>query len=383
MLEPLPTDNPRYRPYPPTVATTRVQTAKYSTSLDLRGYIPVYEYTINDQLIMWDRETGEIHFTGIWKALGNSKAEIIKMIDTNPELPVKRIRGGFLRIQGTWIPYDYAQLLARRTCYRIREELVPIFGPSFPDTCLRPDQPGYGCLVLNPHAGGTKRSRRREGKEMVRTDSGTSIREPISEEVVMEEEVLGWGRARPVAFRPEAASPRTPTLRTSSSPLAKSESPLSHRSPRGMDFLLNGDDDMEESSERWRPQRSYSSSVCDIRPSSFPVAQSRSLDGTSGGGWHALPPSRPSSTPTRTHLPPPITFIPKNHLMNVANPTASSEPNPYHPPSHDTIEAMMASLLLQRLSQDDGRRPFRPWHETRLPRTVVMEDQEFAVVWKE
>lgn len=51
---------------------------------------------------MWDRETGYVHFTGIWKALGNSKSDIVKMVDSNPELGTRKIRGGFLRIQGTW-----------------------------------------------------------------------------------------------------------------------------------------------------------------------------------------------------------------------------------------------------------------------------------------
>lgn len=45
---------------------------------------------------------GYVHFTGIWKSLGNSKADIVKMVDSNPELKVKKIRGGFLKIQGTW-----------------------------------------------------------------------------------------------------------------------------------------------------------------------------------------------------------------------------------------------------------------------------------------
>ncbi|KAI8098318.1 transcription regulator HTH, apses-type DNA-binding domain-containing protein, partial [Gilbertella persicaria] len=100
----------------------------YSTSLDPRGYIPVYEYVINNTPIMWDRETGYVHFTGIWKALGNSKSDIVKMVDSNPELGTKKIRGGFLRIQGTWIPYDYAHLLCKRTAWHIRKELVPMFG---------------------------------------------------------------------------------------------------------------------------------------------------------------------------------------------------------------------------------------------------------------
>jgi hypothetical protein len=62
----------------------------------------VFEYTIANTPIMWDRESGFVHFTGIWKSLGNPKSDIVKMVDANPELGSKKIRGGFLRIQGTW-----------------------------------------------------------------------------------------------------------------------------------------------------------------------------------------------------------------------------------------------------------------------------------------
>ncbi|ORX51189.1 DNA-binding domain of Mlu1-box binding protein MBP1, partial [Hesseltinella vesiculosa] len=123
------TDCSRFKPFPcSSNMRLKVKRAKYSTSLDPRGYIPVYEYIINCQPIMWDRETGYVHFTGIWKALGNSKSDIVKMVDSNPELNVKKVRGGFLKIQGTWIPYDFAYVLCKRTAWNIRRELSVIFG---------------------------------------------------------------------------------------------------------------------------------------------------------------------------------------------------------------------------------------------------------------
>ncbi|KAI8394033.1 transcription regulator HTH, apses-type DNA-binding domain-containing protein, partial [Radiomyces spectabilis] len=122
-------DCPKFRPFSlPTQRLPKVKKAKYSTSLDPRGYIPVYEYIINGQPIMWDRESGYVHFTGIWKSLGNSKSDIVKMVDSNPELKVKKIRGGFLKIQGTWIPYEFAYILCKRTAWNVRKDLVPIFG---------------------------------------------------------------------------------------------------------------------------------------------------------------------------------------------------------------------------------------------------------------
>ncbi|KAJ7183679.1 hypothetical protein C8R46DRAFT_1067619 [Mycena filopes] len=148
---------PRFRPFASSVH--QVTKGRYITSNDPRGYIPVYEYPLNSQWIMMDIDDGYILWTGIWKALGNSKADIVKMIDSQPELAqvIRRVRGGYLKIQGTWMPYEIALRLARRVAWNIREDLIPLFGPTFPSTCLSPDQPGYGQVVASS---GRRRARR-------------------------------------------------------------------------------------------------------------------------------------------------------------------------------------------------------------------------------
>lgn len=135
---------------------------KYSTSVDPRYFLTVYQYSINGQLVMWDYYTGYVHLTGLWKAIGNSKADIVKLVDNSPDLEplIRRVRGGFLKIQGTWLPFDTAKALASRTCYTIRYALVCIFGPDFPDSCLKPHEPGFGQLQL--HLSATKRRRPRQ-----------------------------------------------------------------------------------------------------------------------------------------------------------------------------------------------------------------------------
>jgi hypothetical protein len=64
---------------------------------------------------MWDRENGYVHFTGIWKALGNNKADIARLVDTHPDLAstIKKVRGGFLKIQGTW----FVNFFLTNECY--------------------------------------------------------------------------------------------------------------------------------------------------------------------------------------------------------------------------------------------------------------------------
>ncbi|CAE7100752.1 unnamed protein product [Rhizoctonia solani] len=133
----------------------RVTKARYVTSSDPRGYVPVYEYPLNGQWIMMDTDDGYVLWTGIWKA------DIVKILESQPDLASKlrRVRGGYLKMQGTWMARDVALELARRVAWNIRYDLVPLFGPSFPDSCLSPEQPGYGKVVPRPPTK-TRRSKR-------------------------------------------------------------------------------------------------------------------------------------------------------------------------------------------------------------------------------
>ena len=50
------------------------------------------------------------------QSLSIHAADIVKMIESQPDLASKlrRVRGGYLKIQGTWMPYEIALRLARR-----------------------------------------------------------------------------------------------------------------------------------------------------------------------------------------------------------------------------------------------------------------------------
>ncbi|KDN52953.1 hypothetical protein K437DRAFT_133270 [Tilletiaria anomala UBC 951] len=84
---------------------------RYNTSMDPRGYLPVYEYVAEDKLFMIDAENSYVHFTGIWRAVSNTKNEIVRLVEIYPELDavVRKIRGGTLKIQGSWVPYSGCQ----------------------------------------------------------------------------------------------------------------------------------------------------------------------------------------------------------------------------------------------------------------------------------
>jgi hypothetical protein len=137
-----------------------IKKKKYVTNVDERSYLTVFEYQINENWIIWDYNTGYVFFTGLWKTCGNNKTDIVKIIDKFPNInsdSVKRVRGGFLKIQGTWLPYEIVKDLCKKFCFNIRYCLIPLFGEHFPESCLKPTDSNFGRLTdLNPY----KRRRR-------------------------------------------------------------------------------------------------------------------------------------------------------------------------------------------------------------------------------
>lgn len=145
-----------------------IVTKKYTAlALDpLKSHLMVYEYGVGAHWVIWDHDTGYVHLTGLWRAAlqeralqknsdgvvhvkSNSKADIVKLLELTPKSLhpfIKRVRGGFLKIQGTWVPFHLCRKLALRFCFYIRYKLVPIFGPDFPSQCLRPSDAGFGVL---------------------------------------------------------------------------------------------------------------------------------------------------------------------------------------------------------------------------------------------
>lgn len=120
----------------------------YTTSSDPRGYLPVFQYnTSNSNTIMWDRDDYWVNWSSIRKALGIGKHKSVKQRDTAFEevdavlsncIEVRRVRGGILKIQGVWVPFHKAKWGAEQVGWKIREELVPLFGKSFLESVKEP-----------------------------------------------------------------------------------------------------------------------------------------------------------------------------------------------------------------------------------------------------
>lgn len=66
----------------------------------------------------------------------NEKNVPVQFLHDMTNLPlVKRGKGGFIRIQGIWLPRELARPLCILFAYPIRYLLTPVFGPEFPKDC--------------------------------------------------------------------------------------------------------------------------------------------------------------------------------------------------------------------------------------------------------
>ena len=56
-------------------------------------------------------------------------ADIVKMIDSQPDLAplIRRVRGGYLKIQGTWMPYEVIITLGQQLSRIATDAILHLF----------------------------------------------------------------------------------------------------------------------------------------------------------------------------------------------------------------------------------------------------------------
>ncbi|KAJ3933443.1 MAG: hypothetical protein NXY57DRAFT_871216, partial [Lentinula lateritia] len=84
----------------------------------------VYEYPLNGQVIMMDKEDNFILWSSLWKA--HTKVNVARILQLRPDLSreVRIIKLGDDKIHGTWMPFHVRSTIA----WPIKEQLTPFFG---------------------------------------------------------------------------------------------------------------------------------------------------------------------------------------------------------------------------------------------------------------
>lgn len=213
-------------------------------------------------------------------------------------------------------------MLCKRTAWHIRKELVPIFGQQFPLEALHPDHPDYGCLLLDPLT--RKKSSLHKRNTMRQKPYSKPLTSPPKKTMVRKKQRIEENTSRRVAS-------------------SMSVTRLLNNGNEDSDILSSEEEDDDDTSS------SFSSP-------SFRVVQTYPPEDWSS---HWLLPPIHSPSPS----PPPPPPAPHTHI------------------AQDIIDTISATILLQRLSQDDGKRPFKPFESTGIPSKVIVGHQEFSICW--
>uniref|UniRef100_A0A0B7JH82 HTH APSES-type domain-containing protein n=1 Tax=Bionectria ochroleuca TaxID=29856 RepID=A0A0B7JH82_BIOOC len=103
--------------------------------------------------VMWDYVGGFVRISPFFKSRGHKKHKTgpAKMLDLNKGLRdvTFHMTGGNRVAQGYWVPYQCARAVCATFCYPIAGALIPIFGPTFPDDCIRPGTTLFGRMVID------------------------------------------------------------------------------------------------------------------------------------------------------------------------------------------------------------------------------------------
>lgn len=100
----------------------------------------VYDIPETPFSVRWDCETGKVHFTPLWRIIFGRTPNIEQIKSLCYYNPNGAVSCGqcHANVQGIWLDYKDAKNLARLFCWKIKGELIPLFGDDFPILCNPP-----------------------------------------------------------------------------------------------------------------------------------------------------------------------------------------------------------------------------------------------------
>lgn len=255
------------------------------------------------------------------------------------------------------IPYDYAHILCKRTAWTIRKELIPIFGQGFTTEALHPDHPDYGCLLLDPKnlpANG-KNSTQHKRNTMRQNNKPYCKR-------------INTPKIRNAPKQMKNSSYLKKKQRQQKIEEEEKVRKLMISASMSVNRLLNDEDEDDILSSEEEFDDDEDDMMTDDNGSSTGSSTS-SLSSPTFRVVQTYPPEQWSNS---VPLLPPI-------YNNTNQPTTTTSPTHI---AQDIIDTISATILLQRLSQDDGARPFKPFESSSvIPSKVIVGHQEFTICW--
>ena len=269
----------------------------------------------------------------------------------------------------------------------IRKDLVAMFGPRFLNDALDPSNPEYGCLLLDPKCNQKgmnnrqttmrqmnhhpykradfmrRNSRDKFIKKNDKIVSSMSLSRLLNSTSTTVDNVMKDQQKDDLAFSESPNTTPSPTFRGIPFPTTLKTEQKTNLLPAIFTNTLTTTNDSRRLSEpRITPIYSPSSSSSSSWSSpNSPSASSASVSASASA----------SASASNSNL----------VLASTRTTTTTTTTTTTHTYSKDIIDTINATILLQRLSQDDGARPFKPMHPDSIPSKVMVGNQEFRICW--
>jgi hypothetical protein len=312
------------------------------------------------------------------------------------------------------IPYEYAYLLCKRTAWVIRKDLVAMFGPRFLNDALDPSHPEYGCLLLDPLSNQKNVSIRRNSfaaTTTMRQSNSHNQHHPYKRDFMRNTKTSIAHKSNSAILprhhqhQNEAKAASNMSLsRLLNNQLSDNESYGSFDQEEHLKKSFTTADSPNttpsptfrviptfDHHNKWTVAATESNTTTASRllPPIYTTTTSHTTAATNNDQQQTYMLKRTNSEPRITPIysscnSPNTSWSPISPVTSEASSTSSSSSSSAAGDyaAKDIIDTINATILLQRLSQDDGIRPFKPMHlHDSIPSKVMVGNQEFRICW--
>lgn len=259
----------------------------------------------------------------------------------------------------------------------IRKDLVAIFGPRFLNDALDPSNPEYGCLLLDPKCSKKGMNNRQTTMRQVNHHPykrADFMRQNSRDKFIKKNDKIVSSMSLSRLLNSTSTAVGSVMRDQQSDDLAFSESPNTTPSPTFRVIPFPTCLKTEQKTNLLPPIFTNTSTITndDRRLSEPRITPIYSPSSSSSSSWSS--PTSPSASSAST------SDLVLASSMTTKTTTTTTTTHTY---SKDIIDTINATILLQRLSQDDGARPFKPMHPDSIPSKVMVGNQEFRICWND
>lgn len=249
-----------------------------------------------------------------------------------------------------------------------------MFGPRFVNDVLDPSHPDYGCLLLDPSQKGSS----------IRRNSFTTMRQsgnhpykrdhPFKRDFMRSNKSTAANHKASTTILPRHNKEKVVSSMSLSRLLNNQSSEKDATCPEDLSKSFHTDSPTTTPSPTFKVIPTFDHPWKNVSTTRLlpPIFTEATKHGEYDDIKYNESEQQPRITPVYSPTWSPVSPVSSESSTSSSNTTGCAK---------DIIDTINATILLQRLSQDDGARPFKPMHPDSIPSKVMVGNQEFRICW--